>query len=179
MRIVLSFIVFLIAGLSSSAILSAQEKINWISFEEAVEKNAEENRKLFIDIYTDWCGWCKKMDKTTFRNPIIVEYINNNYYPVKFNAEQKELVNFKGKEYVFVRQGRRGYHELAATITKGQLSYPTYVFLDEQLNVIQPVPGYQDELTLEYILNYFGEDFYKSVPWKKFTKEYQPKNKKK
>jgi len=118
------------------------------------------------------------MDKTTFLNPVIVEYINKNYLPVKFDAEQKTLINFQGKDYNFVKNGRRGYHELAATITRGQLSYPTYVFLDEQMNVIQPVPGYQDEVTLEYILNYFGEDIYKKVPWKKFTEEYKPKNKK-
>ena len=157
--------------------VSAQEKINWISFEEAVSKQQDVHKKMFIDVYTDWCGWCKKMDKTTFKNPIIVEYINQNYLPVKFDAEQKSPIEFRGKEYNFVRNGRRGYHELAAIITKGQLSYPTYVFLDENMNVIQPVPGYQDEVTLEYILNYFGEDFYKSVPWKQFTKDYKPQNK--
>lgn len=161
-----------------SLTVTAQKNIHWVSFEEALELNQKESKKLFIDVYTDWCGWCKKMDKTTFTNPVIVDYINSNYLAVKFDAEQKELINFKGKDYNFIRQGRRGYHELAAAITKGQLSYPTYVFMDEELNVIQPVPGYQDEVTLEYILNYFGEDFYKNVPWKKFTEEYQPKNKK-
>lgn len=164
--------------LVSSGVSIAQDKINWISFKEAVEKQKVENKKLFIDVYTEWCGWCKKMDRTTFRNPVIVDYINQNYLPVKFDAEQRIPIEFRGKEYNFVRKGRRGYHELAAAITRGQLSYPTYVFLDEQLNVIQPVPGYQDEVTLEYILNYFGEDFYKSQPWKKFTEEFQPKNKK-
>jgi thioredoxin-related protein len=168
-------VLFLIQGAKALA----QDKINWISFEEAIEKNKEENKKMFIDVYTDWCGWCKKMDRTTFRNPVIVDYINSNYLPVKFNAEQKVAIEFKGEEYNFIRKGRRGYHELAAAITKGQLSYPTYVFLDENLNVIQPVPGYQDEVTFEYILNYFGDDFYKKVPWKQFTKEYQPQNKKK
>jgi thioredoxin-related protein len=177
MKIKISIYIILLLIISGNA-LQAQNKIKWISFEEAIEKQKEVNKKLFIDVYTDWCGWCKKMDKTTFLNPVIVEYINKNYLPVKFDAEQKTLINFQGKDYNFVKNGRRGYHELAATITRGQLSYPTYVFLDEQMNVIQPVPGYQDEVTLEYILNYFGEDIYKKVPWKKFTEEYKPKNKK-
>jgi len=172
----LGLVLFILAYLAIDAY--AQDKINWISFEEAITKQKEENKKLFVDIYTEWCGWCKKMDKTTFENQVIIEYINQNYLPVKFNAEQKKMISFQGKEYGFIRQGRSGYHELAAAITKGRLSYPTYVFLDEKMNVIQPVPGYQDEITLEYILNYFGEDFYKEIPWRKFTEEYKPKNKK-
>ena len=175
---ILKTLLFLIFIFSLPVISQAQKKINWISMEEAIQKQKTENKKLFVDVYTDWCGWCKKMDKTTFLNPVIVDYINEKYLPVKFDAEQKLSIAFRGKDYHFVKQGPRGYHELAATITRGQLSYPTYVFLDENLDVIQPVPGYQDEVTLEYILNYFGEDVYKTKPWNKFTEEYKPKNKK-
>ena len=67
-----------------------------------------------------------------------------------------------------MKTGQSGYHELAAEITFGKLSYPTIVFLDEKLNVIQPIPGYKDPTSLDKILKYFAEDYYKTTPWKKY-----------
>ena len=128
-----------------------------------------------VDLFTDWCGWCKKMDKTTFENPVIIRYINDNYYPVKFNAEQAEELEFEGKKYKFVNQGRRGYHEFAAALTQNQLSYPTYVFMNEDIQLLQVIPGYQEAKSFEYIINFFGGNFYQSVPWTKFEKEFQSK----
>ena len=58
-------------------------KIKWLTFEQAVELSQKEPRKILIDIYTDWCGWCKKMDAATYMHPKIVEYINTHYYAVK------------------------------------------------------------------------------------------------
>ncbi len=143
-------------------------QINWLTWEEAQAKNQVEPRKFIIDVYTQWCGWCKKMDKATFQQPDISSYINKNYYAVKFDAETKTDINFKNKPYKFVRQGSSGYHELAAEITFGKLSYPTLVFLDEKLNVIQPIPGYKDPGSLDKIMKYFAEDYYKTTPWKKY-----------
>jgi len=45
---------------------SAFGQVNWMTFEEAEIKYQEEKRKIFVDVYTDWCGWCKKMDANTF-----------------------------------------------------------------------------------------------------------------
>lgn len=148
----------------------AQDKIDWLSWEEALEMAEHEKRKFVVDVYTDWCGWCKKMDAATFQNPKIVGYINDTYYPIKFNAEQKEEIRLKEKVYHFVRSGgRRGYHELAAKITYGKLSYPTIVFLDENLDIIQPIPGFKDARTFEMIIKYFGENHHKTTPWKQYT----------
>ena len=69
-------------------------KVKWMSWEEAVQANKKNPKKIFIDVYTDWCGWCKKMDKTTLSNPKIVKELNANFYSVKFDAEQKESINF-------------------------------------------------------------------------------------
>ena len=135
--------------------------------------NKKENKKLFIDVYTQWCGWCKKMDKTTFRNPIIIDYINQNYLPVKFDAEQKIPIEFLGKEYNFVKKGRRGYHELAAALLQNKLSYPTVVFLDENANMIQPLPGYRAAADFHPILEYIGKGHYKNTEWTAYQKSYQ------
>ena len=84
MRFLISLLVFL------PSILSAQnEGIRWMSFTEAMAKRQTEPKKIFIDMYTDWCGWCKKMDASTFLEPKLVEYMNKNYHCIKFNTEKE------------------------------------------------------------------------------------------
>src|SRR6187402_1829141 len=95
-------IIFLFAvliGWQVNAQQSAEVKtsaVKWMSFEEAVEKSKTEKRKIFIDVYTDWCGWCKVMDKNTFTDPNVAKILNEDFYPVKFDAEQRENVVFNG-----------------------------------------------------------------------------------
>lgn len=150
-----------------------KEEINWITIEEAYALNQENPKKIIVDIYTDWCGWCKRMDATTYSNPIIVKYINENFYAVKFDAEQKEDVTILGTTFKFVGEGRRGYHELAAALLQGKMSYPTTVFLDETFNMIQPIPGYLDANGIEPILWYFASDAFKSEEWPTFQQNFE------
>jgi thioredoxin-related protein len=148
--------------------------INWLTWEDAIEKSKTSKRKLLVDVYTDWCGWCKRMDSGTFSQPHLAKYINDNFYAVKFNAEAKEDITFNGQTFKFVKQGMRGYHELAAEITRGRLSYPTIVFLDENLAVIQPIPGYKEPYEFEMIVTYFGQNEHKKTPWEVYQRSYQP-----
>ena len=113
------------------------------------------------------------MESTTFRDPNVVKAINKNYYAVKFNAEQREDINFRDRVFKYVSKGTRGYHELAAEITQGQLSYPTIVFMDENLNTIQPLSGYLDAPTFEMISNYFGGNYNKNTPFRTFQENYK------
>jgi thioredoxin-related protein len=149
------------------------EEIEWLSIEEALKRNKKEPRKIFIDVYTDWCGWCKKMDKNTFQHPQISKELAKNYYAVKFNAEQKENIEFAGQTFKFVAQGKRGYHEFAIALTNNKLSYPTVVFLDEKLQMIQPIPGYQEAKNFHPILEYFASNQYKTTAWQDFMKSYK------
>lgn len=166
------FTLTLFICLACSAQSHAQ--INWLTWEEAQAKNKVEPRKFIVDVYTQWCGWCKKMDKATFQQQEISSYINKNYYAIKFDAETKTDIQFKDKPFKYVRQGSSGYHQLAAEITFGKLSYPTIVFLDEHLNVIQPIPGYKDAHSLDKIMKYFAEGYYKTTPWKKYEEMCTP-----
>jgi thioredoxin-related protein len=151
----------------------AQEKVNWITFEEAIKRNEKEPKKLLIDLYTDWCGWCKRMDNDTYANEKIAKYINENYYAVKFNAEQKEDVVFQGTTFKFVSNGGRGVHQLAAALTNNKLSYPTTVFMNEELAILQPLAGYYNAQNMEPILTFFGKDVYKKTPWPEYEKTFK------
>ncbi|WP_045803186.1 thioredoxin family protein [Flagellimonas lutaonensis] len=150
--------------------ISAQE-INWLTWKEAVAltKNEGNTKKVFVDVYTDWCGWCKKMDKDTFQNPEVAAYMQANFHMVKMDAEGKEPIEYNGKTFKYVPSGRRGYHELAAALLQGRLSYPTVVFLDENLNMLSPVPGYQKVEPFLQIARYFGDDIYKTQDWKSYS----------
>jgi len=150
--------------------LKAQE-IKWMSWDEAVAlASSEKNpKKVFIDVYTDWCGWCKRMDADTFQNPEVAAYMSANFYMVKLDGEQKDPIEYKGKTYTFVPQGRNGYHQLAAALLQGRLSYPTVVFLDEAMQMLSPVPGYQKPDAFLKVARYFGENIYKEKDWESYS----------
>jgi thioredoxin-related protein len=148
----------------------AQEKINWMSFEEAVAATQKNPKKIFIDVYTDWCGWCKKMDASTFVDPALVKYMNENYYAVKLDAETQDTINFAGTAYVNPNPGvRRSTHQLAYSILNGQMSYPTVVIWYEGNN-IHPLPGYRQANELLLYLKYYGENAYKNMSFEEFQK---------
>ena len=158
--------------LISLPIFGNAQKINWMTFQEAVKLNETAPKKIFIDVYTDWCGWCKKMDKTTFLNAEVVEYMNKNFYAVKLDAEMNDTIVFNG--YTFVNQGgmngRKGTHQLAAALLRGKMSYPSYIFMDEKNYVITVAPGYMDANDLMPVLMYIGTDAYKNQTFKDYIK---------
>lgn len=166
------FVLAILLTLSSFDLPRTQE-VKWLTFEEAIALHEQNPKKLLIDLYTDWCGWCKVMDKNTYSKAEIANYINENFYPVKFNAEQKESVEFRGHTFNYVAQGRRGVHELAAALTRNKLSYPTTVFMDEELRIIQPVAGYLKPEQMEPILLFIGEDYFKTTPFEDFKKNHK------
>jgi thioredoxin-related protein len=162
---------FLTYFLSIFTFSIAQEKINWISWEEMVEKRAADSlkKKVFIDMYTGWCGWCKKMDASTFRDPNIVKYMNQNYYSVKFDAESRDTINFNNHQFIntdpnFVKSSpnsRGKTHWFAHSLLDGSLSYPSYVILDENLSRLMIYKGYKDNENLFGILLFFSTDQHK------------------
>lgn len=170
----LSFFSFNSAAPKATQSTEGKSAVHWMSFEEAVAKlkadkaAGRKGKKIFIDVYTDWCGWCKRMDALTFQQPHIATYLNENFYPVKFNAEQKEDIQFANKTFSFVNQGRRGYHQLAAALLEGKMSYPTVVFLNEDIELLQRVPGFLDAKLFDTILHYLAEDHYKTTPWEAY-----------
>jgi thioredoxin-related protein len=129
-----------------------KEAINWISFQEAEKLSKKNPRKIVVDVYTDWCSWCKKMDKSTFADEKVAKYVNKNFYAVKLDAETKEEILLNGKTYRFV--ANQGVNELAAELLQGKMGYPSTVYLDEKFNMITPVMGYYDTKKFDNLLHF-------------------------
>lgn len=127
-------------------------KVQWKTWSEGIESARNNGKLSYIDMYTDWCGWCKRMDANTFTDPDVIKVMNKNLNAIKFNAERKDDIIFQDKEYKFVPSGKRGYHQLAAELLRGRLSYPSFIYLDENLKILKVSPGYKtpDQLLAEF-----------------------------
>ena len=148
----------------------AAKKVKWYTWEEAMEANKKEKKKIFIDLYTDWCGWCKRMDKATFEDDKVSKYLNEHFYPIKFDAEQKEEIVWNGHTFKFVKAGRRGVHTLAYSLADGKMSYPTVIFLTENMERIAVSPGYKDAKQFMKELKYTAEEHYKTTSWNDYVR---------
>ena len=114
--------------------LQAQDQIQWMKFEEAIAANANNPKMILVDVYTDWCGWCKKMDKETFTDPQVIAHFQKNFYAVKLNAEDtKRKFPFMGRTFTEA--------EMAASMRVN--SYPNFVVIEPGLQNIAQLPGYR------------------------------------
>jgi thioredoxin-related protein len=148
-----------------------ENEIQWLSIDEVQVAMKKAPKRVFMDVYTGWCGWCKVMDKKTFTNPEVIRYINKNFYAVKFDAERQDSIRFMGKMYGFVADYKA--HMLAVELLRGQMSYPTSVILEENFQSPQVVPGYLDVPTIERVLKYINENS-KTKTWEDYSKEFKP-----
>lgn len=179
MRKILYLLLFSVAVIISQSFLlkkekTEKEKIKWYTFQEVVELNKKNPKKIFIDVYTDWCGWCKHMDANTFTNPVVIKNMNKYFYAVKMNAEMKDTIVFKDNTFVNPSPSTpRTPHQLASSLLNNQMSYPTTVYLDENFDMMTPYAGYLAPEKLEPILIFFGENKYKTIKWEEFTKTFK------
>jgi len=155
-------------------------QVNWVSIEEAQELIKKEPKKILIDVYTKWCGPCKMMTKFTFNDKWTSDYINENYYAVKWDAEGPDSCTFDNKLFtnpghVAGKSGRNSTHQFTEAIApvKGRIAYPTIVFIDENLNLITPVQGYQKPDQFEPMLKFIKEEMYKTSNWNDYMKTFK------
>ncbi|WP_299553861.1 thioredoxin fold domain-containing protein [Seonamhaeicola sp.] len=166
--------ILLLALLTS--VSSIAQKINWVTLEEAVKLQKETPKKIMMDVYTNWCGPCKMLDRNTFHNKDVVDYVNKYYYAVKFNAEGNEKINYDGKTFTnpnynpSLANRRNSAHELSRYFQVQ--AYPTIVFLDENGKLIFPLRGYKTPVQLELYLKMFKTDKHKEMDTQEKFNEY-------
>ena len=148
--------------------------VHWYTFGEAVELQKKSPKMIMVDVYTDWCGPCKMMSAYTFGNSVIAQYLNEHFYPVKFNAETRDSVIFNGN--MFVNHNPEGtprpVHDFAISILDNKLMYPSIVFLNEEIVRVQTMSGYYKADQFEPILKFFGSGKYKNTKYEDFQKTF-------
>ncbi len=146
------------------------EEINWLSIDEAVKLQKEQPKKIIIYIYTDWCTYCKVMKRGAFKNETSIKYLNDNFYAVKFNAEQTQDIVFKDKIYSHRPTRRKGgFHDLADGLVNYELyGYPTLVVYDENLEMQRPFVNYLKQKEFQNFIEYFNTDSHKTIKWEEY-----------
>lgn len=146
--------------------------VKWLSLKEAQEKNKVLSKPFIIDVYTDWCGWCKHMIKTTYSNPGIASYINTHFYPVKFDAETKDTIEYNGKIYKPLSSQPRTAHELAVKFLGSKLSYPSTIFVTNNYEYNLLTQGFLEDKKLEPFLVFMVENAWQTSPFEEFEKHF-------
>jgi thioredoxin-related protein len=141
----------------SSSDLQSKSAIEWLDLETAADRNKEEKKFFFVDIYTDWCGWCKKMDQSTFMDSSVVAYMNEHFYAVKMNAESKTPIAYKEVLYEYKMFNGKGYNELAVNLLSGKMSFPSFVVLSKKEVKIGTLVGFQKPTELLMALKGYVE----------------------
>ncbi|MFV9551891.1 thioredoxin family protein [Algibacter sp. PT7-4] len=168
--------ILLVLAITFINLKASAQQINWISLEEAVELQKKTPKKIMMDVYTNWCGPCKMLDKNTFQNKDVANYVNKHYYAVKFNAEGNDEINFNGKTFTNpnynpnLSNRRNSAHELSRYFQIK--AFPTIVFLDENGSMIFPLKGYKTPLQIELYLKMFNKDDHKILDTQEKFNEY-------
>lgn len=132
------------------------DKIAWKSFDAGMIEAKKTGKKVLIDVYTDWCGWCKKMDAGTYSDKKVMDYLKKHFVAIKLNPEKDGAVTYDGKKYS------------AAEFSQGMgvNGYPATLFLKSNGQPITLLPGYSEAEMFLHVISFIGEDHYEK---KKFA----------
>ena len=129
-------------------------EVNWLDFNKGYELAKKKNKIMLVDVYTDWCGWCKRMDKDAYAKPNIAATINDDFVAVKFNPEITNVsCVFEGITYTG--------EQWAGVISNYQISgYPTTIFIYPKTKKSEVVVGYKNPEQMAPILADMKKKYY-------------------
>lgn len=137
-------------------------ELKWTDMETAIKNAADQDKPVMVDVYTDWCGWCKKMDKEVFNNPDVSESLSKLFMLAKVNGESREKITYKDKKTdgVGIAQGF------------GIRGYPSLIFLDAKGDLLTLIPGYVDAEKFLPIVKFLGDKHYETMEWEAYLANY-------
>lgn len=148
--------IFLLSLILIFSALAIAKDPKWKNFDDGMKQAKLSGKKVLIDVYTDWCGWCKKMDANTYSDKAISEYLEKNYIIIKLNAEANEKISYAGQS-MSPAEFARGM---------GVNGYPATVFLKSNGDPITLLPGYAEADRFIHVLSFIAENQYEK---KKFA----------
>jgi thioredoxin-related protein len=158
---------FIFASSLSFAQTGNKVELKWNKFDEGLSLAKKNNKKILIDVYADWCKWCKKMDAEVFTHDTIAPYLKKNYILIKLNGESQDKLNYKG-ETMTAAAFAQGF---------GVSGFPTVIFMEPSGDAITKVPGFIDKDNFLPMITYFGDDYYKTMKWQDYFAKHGPKGK--
>jgi len=155
-------IVFIVYSLiDNSAMNASASTLAWQTYDRGIEQAATLNKKILLDVYTDWCSWCKKMDKEVYVDETVTTLLKEKFIVVKLNAESSKTLTHDGIVYT----------EQQFATALGITGYPTTVFFEPNTKPITLVSGYMEPATFTNVLRFIGEDHYKSISYEEYLQK--------
>jgi thioredoxin-related protein len=152
-----------VGGKSADSTAAAKKGIAWREMGPALKEAKKQQKRILVDVYTDWCGWCKRMDRDTYARADVQTYLGATFIPVRLNAESSQRATYKGSDY--------SYRQLASGFRV--TGYPTTVFLEADGSHITTAPGYMGATDFLAVLHYIGDGYYKQKEFQEFKSEFQ------
>ena len=140
---------------------AADPQLRWRDMSAALDEAKSSGKTIMVDVYTDWCGWCKRMDRDTYAKPEVKAYLEKSFVPVRLNAESSTTVYYQGAS--------RTYRDLATGFRIN--SYPTTMFLSSEGKHLASAPGYMGANDFLVVLRYFGDGHFKTQSWKEYQED--------
>ena len=150
-----------VSAIGQVPVKNKAEAIQWLDFEQALQLAKKEKKILLVDFYTDWCGWCKVMDRETYGNPKVIKYAREKMVMSKVNAESKQETSFKDQKFT--------YQALAMAL--GVRGYPATIFIDSNGELITSVPGFIRPDDFLPIAEFLAEGHYKSMNFEAYKQK--------
>lgn len=139
----------------------AKTVFSWRTADEALKEGPAAKKFVLLDVYTDWCGWCKRMDRDTYANEKVGKYISERWIAAKMNPEKEGKLTYQGKEYSLREFGQ----------ALGVTGYPATAFFNENGELITVIASYLPADEFHMILRFIAEDHYKTRSFEEFKQE--------
>ena len=147
-------VILLVISFTISISMKSSEEIKWVDFNKGYDLAKKKKKIMLVDVYTDWCGWCKRMDRDAYAISSVSEVVNKDFIAVKFDPEIQGVVyNYEGKNYTG--------EQLAGVISNYTITgYPTTVFIYPKNKKSEVVIGYKNAEQLLPVLANYKKKFY-------------------